>query len=85
MSLLLSVLLRVCSISSNAMQWQQVSVFFSAVAWYYGVNDFIIRTFNLIAHSDTVCTTCSTRSASHVTCSTDMDSRMTCSKRYGFL
>ena len=38
--------------------------FFSGIAWYYGGNNFIIRTFetfDFISHSD----------AAHVTCSID--------------
>ena len=53
------------------MQRQQTSDIFSGIAWYYGDNDFIIRTFDFIAGSDAV----------HVTCSTDTDSRVTCSKK----
>ena len=41
-------------------QWQKVSDIFSSIAWYYGDDDFIIQTFNSVAHSD----------AAHVTCST---------------
>ena len=46
-----SVLLRVRSTSNNAIGNKQV-IFFSSVAWYYGDNDFIIRTFDFIACSD---------------------------------
>ena len=57
--LLPSVLLRVRSISNNANGNKRV-IFFPGKAWYYGDNDFIIRTFDFIACSD----------AAHVTCST---------------
>ena len=46
-------------------------LYFSGIAWYYGDNDFIVRTFDFIAHSD----------AAHVACSTDTDSCVTCSKK----
>ena len=39
--------------------------------WYYGDDDFFIRTLNLIACSDTVCVTSDTYS--HVTRSTTVD------------
>ena len=48
---------------------------FSGIAWYYGDDDFIIRTFDFIARSD----------AAHVTAVPDTDSHVTCSKKYGFL
>ena len=73
-----------------------MSEIFSGKAMYYGDNDFILRTFDFIARSDTARVwlavpntdshvTCSADADSHVTCSTDMDSRVTCSKKYGFL
>ena len=46
-------------------------LYFSGIAWYYGDNDFIVRTSDFIARSDAV----------HVTCSTDTDSHVTCSKK----
>ena len=52
----------------------------SGIAWYYGDNDFIIRTFDFIACSDVACVVPDTDS--HVTCTTDTDSRVTCSKKY---
>ena len=58
-SLLPSVLLRVRSMSNNANSNKRV-IFFSGIAWYYGDNDFIIRTFDFIACSDAACVTCST-------------------------
>ena len=51
MNLLLSVL-RVRSMSNNANSNERV-IFFSSIAWYYGDNDFITRTFDFIARSDT--------------------------------
>ena len=51
MNLLLSVL-RVRSMSNNANSNERV-IFFSSIAWYYGDNDFIMRTFDFIARSDT--------------------------------
>ena len=42
------------------------------IAWYYGDNDFIIRTSDFIACSD----------VHIVQCSTDTDSRVTCSNNY---
>ena len=49
-----------------------MSDIFSSIAWVYGDGDFIIWTFDFIAHSDTA----------HVIYSTDMDSLVTCSKKY---
>ena len=45
--------------SNNANGNKQV-IFFPGIVWYYGDSDFIIQTFNFIAHLD----------AAHVTCST---------------
>ena len=47
-----SVLLRVWSTSNNANGKKRV-IFSSGIAWYYGDNDFIIRTFDFIACLDT--------------------------------
>ena len=58
-SLLPSVLLQVRSTSNNANDNKRV-IFFSGIAWYYGDNDFIIRTFDFIARSDAARVTCST-------------------------
>ena len=55
LSLLLSVLLRVCSTSKNINGNKRV-IFFFSIACYYGDDDFIIQTFNFIA----ACMTCST-------------------------
>ena len=52
MSLLPSVFLRVHSMSNNANS-NKTSDIFSSIALYYGDNDFIIRTFNFNARSDT--------------------------------
>ena len=57
-SLLPPVTLGVHSMSNNANGNEQV-VPFSGIAWYYGNNDFIIRTFDFIARSDTAHVTCS--------------------------
>ena len=38
--------------SNNANSNERV-IFFSSIAWYYGDNDFIMRTFDFIARSDT--------------------------------
>ena len=45
--------------SNNANGNKRV-MFFSGIAWYYGDNDFIIRTFDFIARSDAAHATCST-------------------------
>ena len=74
-SLLPSVLLWVHSTSNNANGNKWV-IFFSGTAWYYGDNDFIIRTFDSDARLDTVHVTCSAWTDSHMTCSTDTDSHM---------
>ena len=68
MSLLPSVLLRVCSMSNNANGNKRV--IFSGIVSYYGDNDFIIQIFDFFAHSDAVRVTCNTDADSHVTCST---------------
>ena len=51
MSLLLSVLLRVCSMSNNANGNKQMI----CIVWYYGDNDFIIQAFDFIACLDPAC------------------------------
>ena len=86
MSLLLSVLLWVCSTCNNANGNKLTSDIFSGIAWYYGDNDFIIWTFDFIARLDVVCNLqyliqIFWRDYS----STGTDSRVTCSKKYGFL
>ena len=60
-SLVPSVLLRVYSKS----QQQQTCDILFGITWYYGDNDFIMRTFDFIAHSDAARVTCSADVVSH--------------------
>ena len=56
----------------------------SDIAWYYGDNDFIIRTFNFMARSDTRMSLVVPDTASFMTCSTDTASCVTHSKNMAF-
>ena len=53
-TLLSSVLLLVHSANYNANSNKRLIHFFSIV-WYYGDNNFLIQTFNFIAHLDATC------------------------------
>ena len=65
----------IITVINNASASGKQVIFSSSIAWYYGDNDFVIRTFNFIAYSVTA----------HMTCSTDTDSHVTCSKICSFL
>ena len=81
-SLLLSELLRVCSTKNNVNGNKQV--IFSQSSWYYGDNDFIIRTFDFIARPDAYTWLIAPDTNCCMTRSTDTDSHVTCSTKYGF-
>ena len=84
-SLLSSVLLLVHSTNYNANSNKQV-IYFFGIVWYYGDNDFLIQTFNFIAHLDAVCMSWSIPNMnSRMTCSTDTGFHVICSTWYGFL
>ena len=80
MSLLLSVLLQVCSTSNNANSNKRV-ILFSGITWYYSDN---VRTFDFIVRSDACTWLVVPDTDSCVTYNTDMDSHVTCSKKYPF-
>ena len=74
-----ALLLRVRSTSNNPNGNKRVIFFPVCIAWCYGDNDFIVRTFDFVAQSDAARVTCSTDMDSRVTCSADTDSCVTCS------